>query len=88
MIKKIRYVDEYNSARLFQSNENEKDTLTIKETNKVCNFLKKNKENYDHIIFFNYGYLYSNKKVNKIINQLKNKLIINIQSNSYNFGLI
>ena len=45
LIKKIRYVDEYNSARLFQSNENEKDTLTIKETNKVCNFLKKNKEN-------------------------------------------
>jgi len=86
LIKKIRYVDEYNLAPLFQSNKNEKDTLTKLEIEKISNFLKKKQNQYDHIIFFNYGYLYENKKFKKILNKVSNKLIINIQSNSYNFG--
>ncbi len=86
LIKKIRYVDEYNLARLFQSNQNEKDTLSKNEVERVSDFLRKNKNKYDHIIFFNYGYLYENKKLKKILNKITNKLIINIQSNSYNFG--
>ncbi len=86
LIKKIRYVDEYSLARLFQSNENEKDTFSKKEMKRVCNFLRNNKNKYDHIIFFNYGYLYENKEFKKILNKVTNKLIVNIQSNSYNFG--
>lgn len=86
LIKKIRYVDEYSLARLFQSNKNEKDTLSKLEIEKVYNFLKKKQNQYDHIIFFNYGYLYENKEFKKILNKVSNKLIINIQSNSYNFG--
>ena len=86
LIKKIRYVDEYNLAPLFQSNKNEKDTLTKLEIEKISNFLKKKQNQYDHIIFFNYGYLYENKEFKKILNKVSNKLIINIQSNSYNFG--
>jgi len=86
LIKKIRYVDEYSLARLFQSNKNEKDTLSKNEIERVSDFLRKNKNKYDHILFFNYGYLYENKKIKKILNKISNKLIINIQSNSYNFG--
>ncbi len=86
LIKKIRYVDEYSLARLFQSNENEKDTLSNNEIERVSDFLRKNKNKYDHILFFNYGYLYENKKLKNILKKITNKLIINIQSNSYNFG--
>ena len=86
LIKKIRYVDEYSLARLFQSNENEKESLSKIEIERVCKFLRKNKNKYDHIIFFNYGYLYESKEFRKILNKVAKKLIINIQSNSYNFG--
>lgn len=86
LIKKIRYVDEYSSTRLFQSNENEQDILSQNETIKICNFLNKNHDKFDHVLFFNYGYLYTNKEFKKTLNKFKNKLIVNVQSNSYNFG--
>ena len=39
-----------------------KNTLSKLEIEKVYNFLKKKQNQYDHIIFFNYGYLYENKE--------------------------
>jgi len=86
LIKKIRYVDEYTSNRLFQNNINEDNKLTFSEIKKINNFLIKNYKKYDHIIFFNYGYIFNEKKLKKTFNKISKKLILNVQSNSYNFG--
>ena len=86
LIKKIRYVDEYTSNRLFQNNINENNKLSVSEIDKINNFLIKNYKKYDHIIFFNYGYIFNEKKLKKTFNKISKKLILNIQSNSYNFG--
>ena len=51
LIKKIRYVDEYTSNRLFQNNINENNKLSVSEIDKINNFLIKNYKKYDHIIF-------------------------------------
>lgn len=86
LIKKIRYVDEYSLNRLFQNNINENNKLSSSEIDKLNNFLVKNYKNYDHIIFFNYGYIFNEKKLKKTYKKISKKLILNIQSNSYNFG--
>ena len=86
LIKKIRYVDEYTTNRLFQNNINENNKLSASEIDKLNNFLIKNYKKYDHIIFFNYGYIFNEKKLKKTFNKISKKFIINIQSNSYNFG--
>ena len=86
LIKKIRYVDEYTSNRLFQNNINENNKLSASEIEKINYFLVKNYKKYDHIIFFNYGYIFNEKKLKKTFNKISKKLILNIQSNSYNFG--
>ena len=65
LIKKIRYVDEYTSNRLFQNNINENNKLSVSEIDKINNFLIKNYKKYDHIIFFNYGYIFNEKKLKK-----------------------
>ena len=86
LIKKIRYIDHYTNNRLFQNNFNEKDKFTSIEENKVLKKIDQIKKDYDEILFFDYGYVYSNEKLIKTLKNLSKKLTINCQSNSYNFG--
>jgi len=48
--------------------------------------INKIKDNYDEVLLFDYGYVYSNEKFVKSIKNLSKKVTINCQSNSYNFG--
>lgn len=86
LIKKIRYVDSYSSNRLFQVNYNEKNSIEESIVKKVISFIKKNKNKYDKIIVYDYGYILSNKIIKNYLNKLKRKLIVNCQSNSFNYG--
>jgi len=86
LIKKIRYIDNYTNNRLFQNNLNENDKFTGLEEQKVIDKINQIQKNYDEILFFDYGYVYSNEKLINFMNKLSKKLTINCQSNSYNFG--
>jgi len=86
LIKKIRYTDIYSNQKVFQTNINESDQFTDKEEEKIITQINKIKDNFDEIIFFDYGYVYSGKKFLKSIRKMSKKLTINCQSNSYNFG--
>lgn len=86
IIKKIRYVDEYSLNKFFQVNENETNNITPKIKEKFLSILKKNLNRYEQIIIFDYGYNYNFNKLNLLLQKYSNKLIVNCQSNSYNFG--
>lgn len=86
IIKKIRYIDNYSKNRLFQNNFNEKDKFSVIEEKKVINKITKIQKNFDEILFFDYGYIYSSEKIVALTKKLKKKITINCQSNSYNFG--
>ncbi len=86
LIKKIRYIDNYSENRLFQNNLNEKDRFSDLEERKVINKINQIQKNYDELLLLDYGYVFSSNKLINFINKLSNKLTINCQSNSYNFG--
>ena len=58
MLMNIIWLPYFNQTKM-------KDTLTKLEIEKISNFLKKKQNQYDHIIFFNYGYLYKTKNLKK-----------------------
>lgn len=86
LIKKIRYTETYSNQKVFQNNLNESDKFTNTEEKKVLMKINKIKNNYDEILLFDYGYTYSNEKLFRSIKNFKEKITINCQSNSYNFG--
>jgi len=86
LIKKIRYTDNYSNQKVFQNNLNESDKFTSIEEIKVVTKINKIKNNYDEVLLFDYGYVYSNERLLKTIKNLSKKMTINCQSNSYNFG--
>ena len=86
LIKKIRYTDNYSKQKVFQNNLNEQDIFTKAEEKQIINQINRIKNDYDELLLFDYGYIYSNKKFIESINNLSKKISINCQSNSYNFG--
>lgn len=86
LIKKIRYTDNYSKQKVFQNNLNEQDIFTKSEEKKIINQINQIKNDYDELLLFDYGYIYSSKKFIEFINNLSKKISINCQSNSYNFG--
>ena len=86
LIKKIRYIDNYSHLKFFQNSLNESDKFTDIEEKKVVIKINKIKDNYDEVLLFDYGYIYSKKRLLKSIKNLSKKLTVNCQSNSYNFG--
>jgi rfaE bifunctional protein nucleotidyltransferase chain/domain len=86
IIKKIRYIDEYTLNKFFQVNENESTNIEEKVKERFLTVLKNNLHKYNRIILFDYGYNYSFKKLNLLLKKFSNKLVVNCQSNSYNFG--
>ena len=88
-IEKVRYLDEYYLNKLFQVTKNEESELDDKSKKIILNYLRKNFMKFDKIFIFDYGYFSVFKDMLKLLNKnrdLQKKLIINCQSNSYNFG--
>lgn len=86
IIRKNRYVDEYTLNRLFQSNENEDYKLDLKTQKKIKTKLEKIINKYNQILLYDYGYLYSSQILINFFNQYSKNLVVNCQSNSFNFG--
>ncbi len=86
IIKKIRFLDNYSSTKLFQVTENE--TLILNQTSKkkLKKFLIENISKFDYFFVFDYGYNHIFSELLPIFKKYKKKLIVNCQSNSYNFG--
>lgn len=88
-IEKARYLDDYYLNKIFQVTQNEDLTLDAKSKKITLNYVMKNFKKFDKIFVFDYGYfsvfdellhLFNNNK------EIQKKLIVNCQSNSYNFG--
>ena len=86
IIKKNRYVDNYTLERFFQSNENEELKIKKKVENKIITFLSKKIIQYDQVLFYDFGYIFSFKKMQSFLLKYNKNLVVNCQSNSYNFG--
>ena len=86
IIRKNRYIDEYNNNKFFQVNENEDVKFSKKTQGKIISFAKEKFKKADKILFFDYGYSYSYPEMRVLLNKFSNKLILNCQTNSYNFG--
>tara|TARA_E500000178_G_C16988695_1_gene739667 strand:- start:152 stop:1663 length:1512 start_codon:yes stop_codon:yes gene_type:complete len=89
LIEKVRYLDDYYLNKLFQVTQNEDLELNNKSKKNILNYVRKNFQKFDKIFVFDYGYFTVFKDLLKLFNNNKSiqkKLIINCQSNSYNFG--
>ena len=86
IIKKNRFIEKYNNQKLFQNSINENLKYSLKEKKKIIKYLNNSIKNYDFILFFDFGYAYSEPEFLKLSKKYKSKFIINCQSNSYNFG--
>ncbi len=72
--------------KLITVNEYKDQNLTSKDEKKILNQISKHASNCDLIIAQDFGHnLFSNKIVNRL-EKFKNKLSINVQTNSLNFG--
>jgi len=85
-IKKKRFLDNYNSTKYFQITQNETDLYSLKDKNKIIDYLGKNEKKFSRIFIFDYGYYSVFDQLVKKINNSTKKYIINCQSNAYNFG--
>ena len=87
IISKNRFLDNYSHLKYFQYSKNEDLILNILEKKNIIKFIKRNKNKYDLIYLYDFGYLYGEEEITSFINsKLKNNVYINCQSNSYNFG--
>lgn len=87
IIVKKRFIDSYLGTRLFQLNTNQEGTLKDDFKKKFNTFFNKiNLKKYDAIVIFDYGHGLVNSDIIKKLSKFKNKVYINCQSNSFNFG--
>lgn len=86
IIKKTRYIDSYNNSKFFQVNENEDVKFKKEIQNQILKFAKDKFKKIDKILLFDFGYNYSFPQLVKLLKSFSKKLILNCQTNSYNFG--
>lgn len=86
IIHKKRFVDEYSKIKLFQINHNEKYRLSKKDEIIYLNKLRQIISRYDEVVVFDYGYGYMFDKLINFIKKFPNKVNINCQTNSSNYG--
>lgn len=87
IIVKKRFIDSYLGTKLFQLNTNQEEILTDNFKKKFNTFFNKiNLKKYDAIVIFDYGHGLINNDIIKKLSKFKNKVYINCQSNSFNFG--
>ena len=82
---KIRYLDSSNK-KLFQSNKLNFDSIEDKTEKKILYFLKNNISKYDLVIVNDFGHGLMTSKITKFLEKNSNKLAVNVQTNSANFG--
>ncbi len=85
-IIKTRILDEYSKNKLFQITENEDHKINQSDVNKVIKLIKQKGSQYENIIFFNYGYQFVDREILSCLKKFKSKILINFQTNSYNYG--
>ena len=81
---KTRYINENRFEKLLQTTNFQSNKFSIKEQNKVLGILKKQKSRF---IISDYGIGLFQNKILSLINKIKQKKYINVQSNSMNLGL-
>ncbi len=86
IIKKTRYIDSYNNNKFFQVNENEDVKFKKQIQNQILKFAKDKFKKIDKILLFDFGYNYSFPQLGNLLKRFSKKLILNCQTNSYNFG--
>ena len=86
IIRKNRYIDNYNNNKFFQVNENEDVRFSKKIQAQIFNYVKEKFNKVDKILFYDFGYNYSYPELGSLLKKFSNKLILNCQTNSYNFG--
>ena len=75
-----------NNAKVISENENEDFKLDLKTQKKVRNKLEQIINKYNQILLYDYGYLYSSQIFVNFFNKYSKNLVVNCQSNSFNFG--
>lgn len=85
-IIKTRILDIYSKNKLFQITENEDFKIEKSSITKLVKFINNQANLYENIIFFNYGYHLTDKKILNSLKKFKSKILINFQTNSYNYG--
>ena len=86
IIIKKRFVDNYSKNKLFQINYNEKYLLSHKDKKIYLDRLKNIINKYDELIIFDYGYGQMFEENLNFIKKYPNKININCQTNSSNYG--
>lgn len=86
LISKTRYIEKYTNQKMFQTTENENNELGEVEMERTKKIIEKELKKNKYVLLYDYGYIYKEIFDLKIQKKFKHKLIINCQSNSYNFG--
>lgn len=86
LISKTRYIEKYTKQKMFQTTENENNELNEVEVIRTKKIIEKELKKNKYVLLYDYGYIYKDIFDLKTQKTIKNKLIINCQSNSYNFG--
>ena len=86
LIKKTRFVDEYNLTKIFQINENDQHKISSNEEKEIITMLNKLSKKFNNIVIADFGHGLISEKICQNINKIKKNKFINCQANSSNFG--
>lgn len=86
IVRKSRFVDEYNLTKIFQINENDNISFDPENEKKFINKINQLKNKFVHFVISDFGHGLITDKICKKINSIKNQKYINCQANSSNFG--
>lgn len=85
-IIKTRYLQKVENKKLFQCNDVSFHSISDFIEKKIIKYIKKNAYKYDGIIINDFGHGLMTKNIINLIQRYKNKLCVNVQSNSANLG--
>ena len=85
-IEKNRFIDKNDNHKQFQTSNIDRIELSNKTENNIINYLKKNKNKFDHIIVHDFGHGMLKSKIIKYLQTQSKKLSVNAQTNSSNVG--
>lgn len=86
IVKKTRFVDDYNLTKIFQINENDNMKFNNKKENEFINKINTLNKDFNDIVVTDFGHGLITSKICKKINSIKKSKYINCQANSSNFG--
>jgi bifunctional ADP-heptose synthase (sugar kinase/adenylyltransferase) len=83
--KKTRYINNHRYQKIFQLTNHEKNSLSLKQKNKIKNILQ-TKALKNNSIICDFGLGLFEDSIVELINSSKNNKYLNVQTNSINFG--